>query len=89
MFWRSSASILGMLAALFAAIAAMKDHLSLLQPLISPAKYAAVVLVGDSSAGIAATLAAAVPFARIIKQDKLRELTGAANPQPGAGNGTN
>jgi hypothetical protein len=86
-FWRSSASILGMLAAAVGAFGAMQSHLPLLQPLLGPKLYALVVLAADAAPGIAASLAAAVPFARIVKQDRLRELTGAANPQPGVNDG--
>lgn len=83
-FWRSSSSVLGMLAAAIGAFGAMQGHLPLLQPLVSPKIFAAISLAGDAAPGIAAALAAAVPVARIIKQDRLRELTGAANPQPEA-----
>lgn len=82
-FWRSSSSILGMLAAAFAAFAAMQGHLSLVQPLVGAKTFATLALICDASPTIAATLAGAVPFARVIKQQRLRDLTGAANPQPG------
>jgi hypothetical protein len=82
-FWRSSASLLGMLAAVVGAFGAMQGHLPLLQPLIGTKLFAAVSLACDAAPTIATALAAAVPFARIVMQDRLRELTGAANPQPG------
>lgn len=82
-FWKSSSSLLGILATIFGAIAAMQGHLPLLQPMLSPKLFVGVTLFADACPQIALALTAAIPFARIIKQDRLRELTGAANPQPG------
>lgn len=82
-FWRSSSSLLGIAATVFGAIAAMQGHLPLLQPLLSPKLFVAVTLFADACPQIAVALTAAIPFARIMKQDRLRELTGHANPQPG------
>lgn len=81
-FWRSSSSLLGIVATVLGAIGAMQSHLQLLQPLLGPKLFAAVTLFADACPQLAIGVTAAIPFARIIKQDRLRELTGAANPQP-------
>lgn len=81
-FVRSSSSLLAMAATFFGAIAAMQSHLPLLQPMLSPRIYVGVTLFADACPQIAVALTAAIPFARIWKQDRLRELTGHANPQP-------
>lgn len=81
-FWRSSASLLAILATIFGAIGAMQSHIGLLQPLVGPKLFVALSLLVDAAPQIALGLTAAVPFARIVKQDRLRELTGAANSQP-------
>lgn len=81
-FWRSSSSLLGIAATAFGAIAAMQGHLPLLQPMVSPKVFAGLTLFADACPQIAVALTAAIPFARIMKQDRLRELTGHANPQP-------
>lgn len=74
--FRSAASLLGMLAALLGLIALIGPQVGLLQGAVSPLWFFA-----------ASTLASAsVPLARIVKQEQLRLLTAAANPQPGVPN---
>lgn len=77
-FWRSSSSVLGIIATALGAISAMQAHLQLLQPLLGPKLFAAVALFADACPQLALGVTAAIPFARIIKQDRLRELTGGA-----------
>lgn len=69
---RSSASLLGMAAAALGLIAEVAPNLPQLQGLVSQHTFTILSIV----------CAVAVPLARVVKQDKLREATGAANPQP-------
>ncbi|MDR5757039.1 hypothetical protein [Caballeronia sp. LZ035] len=70
--FKSSASLLGMAAAAFGALAQFQDQLPMIQAYVPPRTFALVSLA----------CAIAVPLARIIKQEQLREATAAANPQP-------
>ena len=69
---RSSASLLGMAAAAFGALAQFQDQLPMIQSFVPPRTFALLSLA----------CAVAVPLARIVKQQQLREATAAANPQP-------
>lgn len=81
-FWRSSSSLLAIGATAFGAIGAMGSHINLVQPMMGPKMFAFVAFLTDAAPQIALGLTAAIPFARIVKQNRLRELTGAANPPP-------
>lgn len=71
---RSYASLLGMLATLLGLVAIAAPYIGVLQGSVSPLVF-----------GIMSVLcSAAVPYARVVKQEQLRILTGPANPQPTA-----
>jgi hypothetical protein len=70
--FRSSASLLGMAATVLGVIGELGPQVGLLQGTVSPQVFAILSII----------CAAAVPVARIIKQDQLRLATAAANPQP-------
>jgi predicted amino acid-binding ACT domain protein len=69
---RSSASLLGMVSAVFGVIAELAPQLPTVQSLVSQQTFTILSII----------CAVAVPLARIVKQDQLRLLTAAANPQP-------
>lgn len=79
---KSWASLLGMASAAFGLIAVLQPQLPLLQPLVSPKVYSALAFICGAAPALATAFAAMVAAARVIKQDKLRVATGAANPQP-------
>jgi hypothetical protein len=82
-FWKSSSSLVAMFATFFGCLALTAPHVAMIQPFVKPGLYVFITFLVDISPGVAPALAAAVPFCRVIKQDRLRELTGHANPQPG------
>jgi hypothetical protein len=69
---KSWASRFGALATVFGALAQFQDQLPMVQSFLPPRTFALVSLA----------CAIAVPLARIVKQEELRQATAAANPQP-------
>jgi len=81
-------SLFACAATLFSALALMKPHLDLLQPLIGPKLYAIVVLLADAAPQIAIGLTSAIPFVRTIKQKHLSEIVARSLRDKEPGDGT-